>query len=161
MRWTQHHLYFLFICQYEHLHLRREAAKLDDSTAGLWKWDVAEVFVGADEAVLSKYYEFEVSPRGEWLNLEIDCSHSDAFRKTLLQSESTVGARIDQSEKTWFGFLRIPYKVLSPRRFEQGQRFRINFFRSQGNPATEVVWRPTYSDTFHVPAAFGYLSLTE
>ncbi len=46
-RWTAQNLYFLFVCPYEQLNLRPNP-KTSTETYGLWNWDVAEVFIGAD-----------------------------------------------------------------------------------------------------------------
>ena len=46
-RWTAQNLYFLFVCPYAQLNLRPNP-KTSTETYGLWNWDVAEVFIGAD-----------------------------------------------------------------------------------------------------------------
>ena len=46
-RWTGRNLYFLFTCPYEQLNLKPEP-KTETETNQLWKWDVAEVFIGSD-----------------------------------------------------------------------------------------------------------------
>lgn len=41
-------------------------------TIGLWERDVCEVFVAPDSENPHRYYEFEVAPTGEWLDLQIE-----------------------------------------------------------------------------------------
>ena len=53
-RWTRENLYFLFICPYEQLNLKADP-KTDTETNELWKWDVAEVFVGSDFQNIRRY----------------------------------------------------------------------------------------------------------
>ena len=61
-RWTGRNLYFLFICPYEQLNLKPEP-KTETETNELWKWDVAEVFIGSDFKNIRRYKEFEISPQ--------------------------------------------------------------------------------------------------
>src|SRR3989454_3333934 len=67
--WTAQNLYFLFVCPYEQLNLRPNP-KTSTETYGLWNWDVAEVFIGADFKDVKRYEEFEISPQGEWTDLD-------------------------------------------------------------------------------------------
>src|SRR5947209_7099874 len=46
-RWTKQNLYLLFICEYQQLNLKPDP-KTDQDTYELWKWDVAEAFIGSD-----------------------------------------------------------------------------------------------------------------
>jgi hypothetical protein len=80
-RWTKDNLYFLFICPYEELHLKPDPNTTQE-TNKLWNWDVAEVFIGADFADIKRYKEFEVSPQGEWIDLDINLNnphHEDGW----------------------------------------------------------------------------------
>src|SRR5215467_7072696 len=70
-RWTEGNLYFLFICPYQKLHLKPDPITNAD-TNHLWDWDVAEVFIGSDFQHIRHYQEFEVSPQGEWVDLDIN-----------------------------------------------------------------------------------------
>ncbi len=80
-RWTGENLYFLFICPYEKLYLKPDPQPTVE-TNQLWKWDVAEVFIGSDFQNIRQYKEFEVSPQGEWIDLAIDLGkphHEDGW----------------------------------------------------------------------------------
>lgn len=161
-RWTKENLYFLFICPFEQLNLKPQP-RTSTETFGLWQWDVAEVFIGSNFQDIRKYKEFEISPQGEWIDLDIDLAkphHEDGWR---WNSGFTLAARIDSTAKIWYGAMRIPFSALQTRSPGVGEKFRINLFRSQGPTPnrTEVVWRPTMSDTFHVPERFGLLQLVE
>src|SRR5205823_4809056 len=72
--WTAQNLYFLFVCPYEQLNLRPNP-KTSTETYGLWNWDVAEVFIGADFKDVKPYKEFEISPRENgqtWILISIN-----------------------------------------------------------------------------------------
>src|SRR5450432_300132 len=70
-RWTTNNLYFLFVCPYEQLNLK-PSPNSEQETNQLWNWDVAEVFLGSDFQDIQRYKEFEISPQGEWIDLDID-----------------------------------------------------------------------------------------
>jgi hypothetical protein len=159
-RWTVKNLYFLFVCPYEALNLK-PSPSTSSETYQLWDWDVAEVFIGSDFQNIRRYKEFEISPQGEWVDLDIDLSsphHEDGWS---WNSGFTVAARIDPVAKIWYGAMRIPFSALRNRAPAVGDRFRINLFRCQGPPPQriEVVWQPTMSHTFHTPERFGLLRL--
>jgi len=161
-RWTKRNLYFLFICPYEVLNLKPNPT-ISTETYGLWNWDVAEVFIGTDFENIRHYKEFEISPQGEWIDLDIDLTsphHEDGWK---WNSGFAVAARIDPAARIWYGAMRIPFFALQDRLASAGQRFRLNLFRSQGPAASrvQITWQPTMSNTFHVPEKFGILRLAE
>jgi hypothetical protein len=161
-RWTRENLYFLFICPYEKLHLKPHP-RTGIETNELWNWDVAEVFIGSNFQNIRKYKEFEVSPRGEWVDLDIDLDkphHEDGW---LWNSGFQVAARIDGASKTWYACMRIPYSSVDSKRAAAGNVLRVNFFRAQGpSPDRKMItWRPTHRPSFHVPEAFGTLRLVD
>jgi hypothetical protein len=161
-RWTNRNLYFLFICPYEQLNLK-PVPKTETETNELWKWDVAEVFIGSDFKNIRRYKEFELSPQGEWIDLDIDLDaprHEDGW---VWNSGFQASARIDQAAKIWYGFMRIPYAAVDARSAAAGNTLRVNFFRSQGARPNHkaIVWQPTHRPTFHVPEVFGTLRLVD
>jgi Carbohydrate family 9 binding domain-like len=161
-RWTNKYLYFLFTCPYEELFLKPKPASHSE-TNQLWNWDVAEVFLGSDFTNIKRYKEFEMSPQGEWIDLDIDLTkphHEDGWR---WNSGFEVAARIDKKSKIWYGAMRIPWSALSDSPPSTGNTFRVNFFRSQGPKPNrkDIAWQPTMSETFHVPERFGSLQLID
>jgi hypothetical protein len=159
-RWTNRNLYFLFVCPYEQLNLKPDPTTSAE-TNELWKWDVAEVFIGSDFKNIRRYREFEISPQGEWVDLDIDLDaprHEDGW---VWNSGFKVSARIDYATKTWYAFMQIPYSSVDSRPPSNENLLRINFFRSQGARPNRkaLAWRPTRQNTFHVPEAFGTLKL--
>ncbi|HZC43563.1 MAG TPA: carbohydrate-binding family 9-like protein, partial [Acidobacteriaceae bacterium] len=149
-RWTCSNLYFLFVCHYQELHLRPNPV-LDKPTGGLWNWDVAEAFIGPPDGPIDRYKEFEMSPQGEWLDLDIDLKQPDKVALTSWTSGIQVAARIQHDQKIWYGSMRIPYASLEAGEAEAGKVLRINFFRSQGTMPVEMAWQPPQQASFHAP----------
>jgi hypothetical protein len=161
-RWTSKNLYFLFICPYEELYLKPNPVTSSE-TNELWNWDVAEAFIGSDFKNIRRYKEFEISPRGEWVDLDIDLDkphHEDGWK---WNSGFEVSARIDDAAHIWYGAMKIPYSAIDTRPAAAGNVLRINLFRSQGPPPDrhELAWQSPMRNSFHVPERFGTLTLVK
>jgi len=160
-RWTENYLYFLFACRYEDLNLK-PGPPAKGETYGLWNWDVAEVFIGSDFENINRYKEFEVSPRGEWVDLSIELN-SDGKNRTDWKWSSGFEnlTRIDKGRRIWYAEMRIPMTSIADWKPEGGRTFRVNFCHVQGKPAKFLTWQPVNQDSFHKPEAFGKLVLAE
>lgn len=161
-RWTNANVYFLYICPYQELHLHPNPSRTAE-TNQLWDWDVAEVFIGTNFQNIRRYKEFEMSPQGEWVDLDIDRDKMDNPDAWLWNSGFEVKARIDEGRKIWYGEMRIPIKSIDDRPPAAGIEMRINFYRCQGaDPHRKyIAWQPTQAATFHVPEAFGRMRLAD
>jgi hypothetical protein len=159
-RWTNHNLYFLFICPYEQLHLK-PSPDPHQETNELWNWDVAEVFISSDFSDIKRYQEFEVSPQSEWIDLDIDLNKPHHEGGWTWNSEFAVSARIDATTHQWYAAMRIPLSAIDKRSPAAGIEFRMNLFVSEGPPSNHhaATWQPPMSNTFHVPERFGLLRL--
>jgi len=159
-RWTRQYLYLLFVCPYETLYLKSDPAR-DRETNKLWEWDVAEVFIGTDFAHIRQYKEFQVSPQGEWVDLDIDRDNAKPEGGWTWNSGFEVKARIDAEHKIWYGEMRIPMAAIDTRRPIAGNEMRVNFYRIQGPPPDKkfIAWQPTHQSSHHVPESFGRLKL--
>jgi hypothetical protein len=159
-RWTSTHLYFLFVCPYEQFYLK-PGAPAQGETNKLWDYDVAEIFIGADFEKIWQYREFQVSPRGEWVDLDIDRREPKPEGGWLWNSGYAVAARIDEAKKIWYGAMKIPIASITARPVGPGFEFRCNLFRLQGPPPRKsVAWRKSSpTGNHHVPEAFGILRL--
>jgi len=121
----------------------------------LWDRDVAEVFLQPDPAEPRRYKEFEVSPNGYWIDLEI-------ANGALHHLKSGLQRRVknDEARKTWTAELDIPMKSLT-QHFDPTSVWRVNFFRVEGltEPRFYSAWQPTDTPqpNFHVPERFGLL----
>ena len=100
LQWTPENFYLLYTCPYERLHLRPNP-QLDRETYELWNWDVAEVFIGTNFENIRRYTEFEVSPQGEWVDLDVNLDDPPHERGWVWESGCKVAARIDEAAKVW------------------------------------------------------------
>jgi Carbohydrate family 9 binding domain-like len=159
-RWTKNDLYFLFTCPYEQLHLKPDPNTTHE-TNELWNWDVAEVFIGSDFSDIKHYKEFEVSPQGEWVDLDINLHNPHHEDGWTWNSGFEALAKIDKEKHVWYAAMRIPFSAIDSRPPAAGNKMRINLFRSQGPPDhhQEITWQPPLSKTFHVPERFGLIRL--
>ena len=159
LRWSRQFLYVLFVGRYEAMYLKPNPQTTAD-TVPLWDWDVAEMFIGSNFENIQRYKEFEVSPQGEWVDLDIRKDLKEYDSKWNSGFEPT--ARIDEASKTWYAGMKIPWKAISEAREpNRGQEFRVNFYRIEGAPPNRrfLAWQPTNSASYHVPEAFGLLRL--
>jgi hypothetical protein len=159
-RWTNDSLYVSFECPYEELYLKPNPDTLAE-TNELWKWDVAEIFIGSDFQNIRRYKEFEVSPQGEWIDLDIDLALPHHEVGWTWNSGFEVAARIDPKARIWYAAMRIPFSALDQRTPAAGNKFRVNLFRSQGPPEHQhsLAWKAPMTETFHTPERFGELEL--
>jgi hypothetical protein len=150
--WSETTLYLRFECRY------RELFVFTDSDANgrrdhLWDRDVAETFLQPDPSREHYYREFEVSPNGMWIDLDI-------FPGGLanLKSEMQRSVFLDEKSHQWSAELAIPMKALT-QHFDSKATWRVNFFRVEGptEPRAYLAWQPTKTPqpSFHVPKVFG------
>jgi hypothetical protein len=160
LQWSPENFYALFICPYEHLHLKPNPDTKAE-TYGLWNFDVAEAFIGDDFNNIRRYKEFEVSPQGEWVDLDVDLDNPPHEHGWIWQSGMESAARIDAAHSTWYGFMRIPWKSITSRAPVAGLQLRANFYRCQGpDPQRKyIAWQPVHRPSFHTPECFGTLML--
>lgn len=162
-RWTNKYLYLLFTCPYDEDLYLKPSPNAALETYGLWRWDVAELFIGTDFQNIRRYKEFEVSPQREWTDLDVNLDLPDHTVGWTWNSGFEVDARIDAKAKIWYGAMRIPFAVLDHHRPVTGKTFRVNLFRSQGPPdhRKSITWKPPMANSFHVPERFGILMLVK
>lgn len=163
-RWTRKNLYILFVCPWRELNLKPSPVT-NAETNKLWDWDVAELFIGTDSQHIGRYKEFEVSPQGEYVDLDIDRDDPKNQQGLAWNSGFSVAARVDPSKKPgikkWYGEMRIPFASLGVSAPKSGDEFRIGLFRIEGPEPNRIYvsWQPTGAKSFHVPKAFGRLIL--
>ena len=121
----------------------------------LWDRDVAEVFLQPDPSQLRHYKEFEVSPNGFWIDLNIAPGEKHDLKSGLRRR-----VILDETAKTWTAELVLPMECLVGR-FDPTATWRVNFYRVEGaaEPRFYSAWQPTRTaaPNFHVPEAFGEL----
>lgn len=156
--WTKENLYILFVCPYRNLNMRPNPSTTTE-TNKLWLNDVAEVFIGSDPANIDRYKEYQVSPHGEWVDLDIDRKNPRPESGWTWNSGMQVKARLNRGKRVWYGEFKIPIKSFDPRPVQAGNEVRINFYRIQGADPDRVLinWKPVNAPSFHTPEAFGKL----
>ena len=162
-RWTKDNLYFLFICPYEELNLKpyAEPAGRNQRTMELGRGRGLHRLRFSD---IKRYKEFEVSPQGEWVDLDIDLKQAASRRWLDVEFRfRSAGAKSTTHKHVWYGAMRIPFRAIDTRPPAAGNTLRINLFRSGGPPTRPygITWQPTMSKTFHVPEKFGLIKLVE
>lgn len=152
--WTPEALYWKVSARYRVLTVFPDAEP-NGRRDQLWDRDVAEIFLQPEGSRLREYKEFEVSPNGYWIDLDIA-----EGKKQDLQSGLKRRVSIFQETKVWVAELALPMKSLTAQ-FDPAQSWRVNFYRVEGpaEPRFYSAWRPTGTPApnFHVPEAFGRL----
>jgi alpha-galactosidase len=152
--WLPETLFLRFAARY------RELTVFEDSDADgrrehLWDRDVVEVFLQPDASDPWIYKEFEFSPNGMWIDLDVNHGvlsnpHSGLVRRVTVSAE----------EKIWVAEVGIPMKALTAA-FDPSKPWRVNFFRVEGpaEPRFYSAWNATGTPepNFHVPEAFAPL----
>jgi hypothetical protein len=142
-RWTRTHLYLLYACPYDNLYLK-PSPDVSAETPKLWNWDVAEAFIGWDTTNIARYREFQVSPQGEWVDLDINRADASAQKGMAWNSGFEVMARVDEAARVWYGEMKIPFAAIDPRAPEPGRTLRAGLYRIAGpDPRTFYAWQPT------------------
>jgi hypothetical protein len=162
LRWTEKNLYVLMSCPYEELFVLPNPS-VKTETNKLWEHDVAEIFVGADFENIHQYREYQVSPQGEWVDLDIDTKKPLPEGGWKWNSGMVTKARIDKKAKIWHGEFQIPMSSITSKKIEAGLMLRGNFYRFQGGPPERkmVAWLPTGRISNHTPEKFGTLRLVK
>jgi hypothetical protein len=159
--WDEEGLCARFLCeQGEPFVVAGASAQRERKTIGLWERDVCEMFVAprADDPV--RYFEFEVAPTGEWLDLALRMTAAGRETDWDFHSGMTAAARI--LDNSFAVAMRVPWGAFDvPAAPRAGALWRANLFRCVGAGETRgyVAWRPTHTPEpgFHVPEKFGWL----
>lgn len=125
-------------------------------TIGLWNRDVFEIFIAPDASPPNKYFEFEVAPTGEWVDVSMEIVDGKRCPDMGYSSGMETYARIQEDRVVMA--MKIPWAAFGVRP-EAGDVWRGNIFRCVGSGDTRgyLAWIPTFTETpnFHVPEAFG------
>jgi alpha-galactosidase len=152
--WTPETLFLRFRAKYRVLTVFPDAEP-NGRRDQLWDRDVAEVFLQPDPSVPRRYKEFEVSPNGFWIDLDIAPGEKHDLKSGLRRR-----VVLNEAAKTWIAELALPMNCLV-KRFDASAKWRVNFYRVEGvaEPRFYSAWRPTRTamPNFHVPEAFGAL----
>jgi hypothetical protein len=154
LMWTEETLFLWFKAKFRSITVFEDAGA-SGRRDQLWDRDVAEVFLQTDPATPHRYKEFEVSPNGYWIDLDIAPGE-----KRDLKSGLRRRVFLKDKNKTWVAELALPMRCLI-QSFDPSAVWKVNFFRVEGTaePRFYSAWQPTGTPQpdFHVPESFGRL----
>ena len=154
--WSDTALYVRFEAAQAEPLIVSEKPDLTQKIKGLWDRDVCEIFIAVDKAKRNKYFEFEIAPNGEWIDLGIEVTPKE--RKTDWDYKSGMTSATEIRKDRILMAIKIPFLALG-KTPKTGDIWLGNLFRCVGKDQTRgyLSWQPTKTKTpaFHVPKAFG------
>lgn len=122
----------------------------------LWEHDVCEIFIAPGPSEPTRYFEFEVAPNGEWLDLGIRFINERRETDWEYNSKMETSAK-NENDRIVLG-IKIPWSAFdkkpTPDEIWLGNLFRIV---GKGESRGYFAWQPTLTEkpNFHVPEKFG------
>ena len=154
--WSNQALNVRFNAEFREALVVSKEPQLRSKVIGLWERDVCEIFIAPDKNEPRKYFEFEVAPTGEWLDLAIDLTSDERVTDWEYNSGMKAAAKIEDGRVLMA--MKIPWEAFG-RKPKAGDVWLGNIFRCVGEGETRgyLAWQPTMTEkaNFHVPEAFG------
>lgn len=154
--WSDSALYVRFEANQTEPLIISDTPNLSSKTNGLWERDVCEIFIAPNPIEFRKYFEFEVAPTGEWIDLEV-YQMPDQRETNFDYLSGMQTAAIIEDKKVWMAF-KIEWKAFG-KIPTIGEIWKGNIFRCVGADETRgyLAWQPTLTEkpNFHVPEKFG------
>ena len=97
--------------------------------------------------------EFQVSPHGEWVDLDIDRNPNPPNHNLQWNSGYEVKARINEKEKVWYGEMRIPIEHDRHTKTASRSGFANQFFPLPGAAARPQTHRVATDERRQFPRA--------
>lgn len=154
--WSKTALYVRFEANQAEPIVMSEMPNIQTKRKGLWDRDVCEIFLAPNKANERKYFEFEIAPNGEWIDLgihqlpdrrETDWEYNSGMKSaTRIEKDKVVMA----IKVEWRAFGKTP---------NAGDVWLGNILRAMGSEPNRgyLAWSPTETKqpNFHVPEKFG------
>lgn len=125
----------------------------ESSQWGLWDWDVVELFLSVNDD--STYYEFQVSPLGQYFELEI-FEPRRRFNKEFQSGFAHSATMTSKDDTCWRAEMRIPLDKLGWN--QRIESIRGGAFAILGESETRTYWsaflQPQKTPDFHLPSYF-------
>lgn len=154
--WSDDYLYVRFVVNQAEPLVVSDRPNLASKTKGLWDRDVAEIFIAPDRGEPRKYFEFEIAPNGEWIDLGIDLTSGERVTDWDYRSGMESAARIDKGRVVMA--IRVPWRSIGNAP-QAGAIWAGNLYRCVGRDPDRgyLAWSPTMTEepNFHVPERFG------
>jgi hypothetical protein len=157
--WSDREILFGFECGYTELDMD-EVFDVNEERYALWDRDVCEAFVRSPLEPHDRHYrEFEVAPTGQWCDLIVERSETNAPKVTDWEWRSGMrtASRISETEKIWRVAMAVPFEAFGckPRPDEvwRANLFRIGRYNGERH---YLAYSPTLSTapSYHVPERF-------
>jgi hypothetical protein len=158
--WTDESLIVRFVCRQEEPVTVSSNPQVSTKTLRIWDRDVCEIFLAPYPKMPERYFEFEASPAGEWVDIAITITRQGRERNFEFQSGMSAAAVVLPSKI--IVSMNIPWSAFIPKP-QWGDRWRVNLFRCVGlEDERYLAWQPTYTaePNFHVPEVFGALKFS-
>ena len=157
--WSETALYVRFEAVRNEPLIVNDKPQLGKKTMQLWDRDVGEIFIAPDKNEPRRYFEFEVAPTGEWIDLAIDSTSGKRVTDWEYRSGMAAAAKIEKDRIVMA--IKIPWEALG-RKPKPGDIWLGNIFRCVGSEPDRgyLAWQPTLTEkpNFHVPEKFGMFS---
>ncbi len=154
--WSNAALYVRFEAVQAEPLIVSDTPDLTTKTIGLWNRDVCEIFIAPDLEEPNSYYEFEIAPTGEWIDLAIYKSAETRETDFDYASGMESAAKIENEKITLA--IKIPWSTFG-KTPKANNVWKGNLFRCVGSGAARgyLAWQPTRTEKpdFHIPEAFG------
>ena len=154
--WSETALYVRFEAVRNEPLIVNDKPQLAKKTMQLWDRDVGEIFIAPDKNEPRRYFEFEVAPTGEWIDLAIDSTSGDRVTDWEYRSGMEAAAKIEKDRILMA--MKIPWAAFG-RKPKPGEIWLGNIFRCVGTEPDRgyLAWQPTMTEmpNFHVPEKFG------
>lgn len=154
--WSDTALYVRFEARQDEPLVVSEKPGLKSKTMNLWDRDVCEIFLAPDKNDPNRYFEFEVAPTGEWVDVGIRVTPKGRESDWKYSSGMQTASRIEKDRVVMA--MKIEWKAFG-KQPTAGEVWLGNLLRCVGKDPDRgyLTWRPTKTETpnFHVPEAFG------
>ncbi|MCY7345104.1 MAG: carbohydrate-binding family 9-like protein [Pyrinomonadaceae bacterium] len=155
--WSKTALYVRFEANQAEPLVISDAPNLKNKTKGLWDRDVCEIFLAPNRAEFRKYFEFEIAPTGEWIDLGIHQKPNERITDWDYDSGMQSAARVEKDKVIMA--IKVEWKAFGTTTPKAGDIWLGNILRCVGAGATRgyLTWQPTLTKepSFHVPEKFG------
>ncbi len=154
--WTNTALYVRFEANQAEPLVVSKTPNLKSKTKGLWDRDVCEIFLAPNRSEPRKYFEFEIAPNGEWIDLGIYQKPDERITDWDFVSGMQSAARVEKDKVLMM--IKVEWKAFG-KTPKTGDVWLGNLFRCVGAGETRgyLTWQPTKTvePSFHVPEVFG------
>jgi hypothetical protein len=164
--WTSRYVYFAYWCRYRSLNIYAGEDPAKERWE-LWNRDVVEAFINPHPESFLHYYELEVAPNNQWIDLEIDLSKTP-MNDAGWDSHFDHATKVDAEHKMWTVEMRIPASSMKANAIRSGDEWRINLYRCDGlgddTRRRFLSWSPLPpgdNGSFHQPASFGTIKFVK